>query len=294
MNMTTAMTKQAARMPIISRYLRCRYAMSSDSDRRACVTICTGARPRPTCPALILPPYAPAQARRGTPPDQLAWLTDDMLKPSTRTGGIAARLNQSPHSRGSVGTVAPTSSSRPSMSTGDSLNLKLFTAPTTSPSSIRYTPSRVSPVSSRTCGSTSRMYHRQVSSSARSVDAIISSSVGAGAPEVGTAKIRLSMAGVTGSPASAAECREECRAASEPSWIQAVELSASPLSKTEESEPDACAITNGGQRSPEASGSLYSVTGCVDSCSPTRVPPPALLNTVRPSAASLAPADQYR
>jgi hypothetical protein len=23
---------------------------------------------------------------------QLAWLTDDMLKPSTRTGGIAARL----------------------------------------------------------------------------------------------------------------------------------------------------------------------------------------------------------
>ena len=99
---------------------------------------------------------------------------------------------------------------------------------------------------------------------------------------------------MNGSPASAAECREECRAASVPSWIQAVELSASPLSKTEESRPDACAITNGGQRSPAASGSLDSVTGWVDNCSPTRVPPPALLNTVRPSAASLAPADQYR
>ena len=53
-------------------------------------------------------------------------------------------------------------------------------------------------------------------------------------------------------------------------------------------------MTNGAHRSPAASGSLDSVTGCVVSCSPTRVPPPALLNTVRPSAASLAPADQYR
>ena len=102
------------------------------------------------------------------------------------------------------------------------------------------------------------------------------------------------MAGVNGSPASAAEWREECRAASVPSWIQAVGFSVSPLSKTEESEPDACAITNGGQRSPAARGSLDSVTGWGDNCSPTRVPPPALLNTVRPSAASLAPADQYR
>ena len=25
-------------------------------------------------------------------PDQLAWLTDDMLKPSTRSGGMAARV----------------------------------------------------------------------------------------------------------------------------------------------------------------------------------------------------------
>src|SRR3984957_851662 len=136
------------------------------------------------------------------------------------------------------------------------------------------------------------MYHRQGTSSARPGDAIISSSVGA--PGAAVAKVRLSMAGVTGSPASAAECREECRAASVPSWIHAVGFSASPLSKTEESAPDACAMTNGGQRSPAASGSLDSVTGRGDNRSPTRVPPPALLNTVRPSAVSLAPADQYR
>src|ERR1700722_9513806 len=178
------------------------------------------------------------------------------------------------------------------MPTGDSLNLKLFTAPTTSPSSTRYTPSLVSPVSSRTCGSTSRMYHRQVSSSPRPVDAIISSSVGA--PGAEGAKLRLSMAGVNGSPASVAECREECRAASVPSWIQAVGFTVSPLSKTEESEPDACAMRNGAQRSPEARGTRDRVTDCGESGSPTRVPPPALLNTVRPSVASLAPADQYR
>ena len=53
-------------------------------------------------------------------------------------------------------------------------------------------------------------------------------------------------------------------------------------------------MTNGAQRRPAASGSLASVTGWVVSCSPTRVPPPGLLNTVRPSAASFAPADQYR
>ena len=42
------------------------------------------------------------------------------------------------------------------------------------------------------------------------------------APADEAAKVRLSMAGVTGSPAIAAECREECRAASEPSLIHAV------------------------------------------------------------------------
>ena len=44
-------------------------------------------------PILTLPRYAhapnPALPVRGI---QLAWLTEDMLKPSTRTGGIAARL----------------------------------------------------------------------------------------------------------------------------------------------------------------------------------------------------------
>src|SRR5579859_2609621 len=139
------------------------------------------------------------------------------------------------------------------------------------------------------------MYHRQVSRSARPVDAIISGRVGSGvAPSDEAAKVRLSIAGVTGSPASAAECREECRAASVPSLIHDVWCSARPLSNTEESDPDACAITNGAQPSPAARGSLDSVTGSVDSCSPTRVPPPALLNTVRPSAASFAPACQYR
>ena len=98
---------------------------------------------------------------------------------------------------------------------------------------------------------------------------------------------------MTGIPASAAECREEIRAASEPSRIHEVAPSGSPLSKTEESGPDACAITNGADRSPLARGSLDSVTGWEVSRSPILVPPPGLLNTVRPSAASFAPADQY-
>src|SRR6185369_5935964 len=136
-----------------------------------------------------------------------------------------------------------------------------------------------------------RMYHRQVSSSPRPVEAIICSSDGAPAAEV--AKLRLSMPGVTGTPAVAAECREEIRAASEPSRIQEVRPSGSPLSKTDESGPDACATTNGVLCRPAARGSLDSVTGWEDSCSPMRVPPPGLLNTVRPSAASFAPADQY-
>src|SRR6266404_4422421 len=135
------------------------------------------------------------------------------------------------------------------------------------------------------------MYHRQVSSNPRPVEAIICSSVGASATEV--AKVRLSMPGVTGTPATAAECREETRAASDPSRIHEVACRGRPLSNTEESGPDACAMTNGAQPSPGAPGSLASVTGCGQSRSPIRVPPPGLLNTVRPSAASFAPADQY-
>src|SRR5580704_654646 len=140
------------------------------------------------------------------------------------------------------------------------------------------------------------MYHRQVSSRPRPVEAIICSSVGASAPDVGAAvaQVRLSMAGLTGTPATAAECREETRAASDPSRIHEVAGSGRPLSNTEESGPDACAITNGAQASPDARGSLDSITGSGDSRSPIRVPPPARLNTVRPSAAPFAPADQYR
>src|SRR5512142_2952855 len=135
------------------------------------------------------------------------------------------------------------------------------------------------------------MYHRQVSSSPYRVEAIICSRDGAWGADV--AKVRLSMAGVTGTPAAAAEWREETRDVSEPSRTQSVRPSGRPLSNTEESAPDACAITNGAQPRPGARGSLDSVTGCSDSRSPILVPPPALLNTVRPSAASLAPADQY-
>ena len=66
--------------------------MSSDSDRRACVTMCTDGR-RPEWLILTLPRYAQAPNRvTPTRESQLAWLTEDMLKPSTRTGGMAARL----------------------------------------------------------------------------------------------------------------------------------------------------------------------------------------------------------
>ncbi len=153
-------------------------------------------------------------------------------------------------------------------------------------------PSLVSPVSSSVCGSTSRMYHRQVSSSPRLVSATISSSV-AELPG-GPSSTRLSMAGVTGSPDSPALCRVWISAASSPRWIQSVGARARPLSNTEESRCEACAITNGAQASPGRAGSLRSVSGSWASRSPTRVPPPGLLNTLRPSSASLAPADQYR
>lgn len=60
-----------------------------------------------------------------------------MLKSGTRIAGNAARVNQSLHSRGSVRSVRPTSVARPSRSTGDSLNRKLFATPVTSPPSTR-------------------------------------------------------------------------------------------------------------------------------------------------------------
>ena len=68
---------------------------------------------------------------------QLAWLTLDMLKSGTSSGGVAVRENSSPHSRENAGTVEPAAVKRASRSTGLSLTRKLFTAPVTSPVSTR-------------------------------------------------------------------------------------------------------------------------------------------------------------
>src|SRR5215213_10664248 len=56
---------------------------------------------------------------------QLAGLTLLMLKSGTRMGGMAARVNQSFHSRGRVRSVRPACTVRPSRSTGDSLKRKI-------------------------------------------------------------------------------------------------------------------------------------------------------------------------
>src|ERR1700729_2182607 len=134
------------------------------------------------------------------------------------------------------------------------------------------------------------MYHRQVSSSPRPVRAIMSSSE---APAPGASRIRLSIAGVAGSADSRAEWRVWVSAASTPSLIHSVGASGSPLSNTEDLRLEEGATTNGEHCRPGAPGAPRSVTGTLASRSPTRVPPPGLLNTVRPSSASLAPADQY-
>ncbi len=102
----------------------------------------------------------------------------------------------------------------------------------------------------------------------------------------------MSTAGVTGSPASPAEYRLECSADSVPNETHDAGPDGSPLSKTDESCPDACATTNGAHSRPGYAGSLNSETGRAANRSPTRVPPPCLLNTVRPSAAPRAPASQ--
>src|SRR5271165_2057101 len=134
------------------------------------------------------------------------------------------------------------------------------------------------------------MYHRQVSSSPRFVDAIIDSREAGDSADM----IRLSTAGVAGSPASAAECLLECSAFSVPAEIHDVSPAGSPLSNTDWSRPEECATTNGAHSSPGYPGSENRSTGSAASRSPTRVPPPGLEKTVRPSPASLAPADQYR
>ena len=83
-------------------------------------------------------------------------------------------------------------------------------------------------------------------------------------------------------------------AASVPASIHAVGPTGRPLSNTLLDADDAVAVTNGAHSMPGRSGSLVSETARVASGSPTRVPPPAAENTVRPSAASRPTADQYR
>src|SRR5215469_5917600 len=134
------------------------------------------------------------------------------------------------------------------------------------------------------------MYHKQVSSSPRLVRLTISVMDPAAS---GAVRTRLSIAGVTGSPDSRAVCRVWTRAPSLPAEIQSVRPVGRPLSNTDDSRDEACATTKGAHCRPASAGSLYSDNGRLASCSPTRVPPPALLKTVRPSRASLAPADQY-
>ena len=97
---------------------------------------------------------------------------------------------------------------------------------------------------------------------------------------------------MAGSPEASAVHLVCLSAASTPSRSQVTEGIARPLSNTEVSGPEVCAITKGAHRSAAASGSLRIVTGRLASRSPTRVPPPGLLNTVRPSRASFAPVDQ--
>src|SRR5579863_9830830 len=136
------------------------------------------------------------------------------------------------------------------------------------------------------------MYHRQVTSRPCRVPAIRSSSDPP--PSPAASKIRLPVPGVGGSPDSPAVHLVCDRALSTPLSIQLTGGMARPLSNTDASRVEVRAITNVAHRSPAAPGSLRSVTGRLDSRSPTRVPPPGRLNTVRPSSASLAPADQYR
>jgi hypothetical protein len=62
--------------------------------------------------------------------------------------------------------------------------------------------------------------------------------------------IRLSMAGVSGSPVKAAEWRVVSSEVSVPPEIHAVGARASPLSKTDRSGPDAVATTNGAHSRP--------------------------------------------
>src|SRR5688500_4779958 len=100
------------------------------------------------------------------------------------------------------------------------------------------------------------MYHRQVSSRPRSVDATMSSS-DALAPSTVSAK--LSTAGVIGRPVSRAVYRVVGSADSTPPEIHATGGVARPLSNTEPIGDDARAVTYGAHSRPGYAGSLLSV-----------------------------------
>ncbi len=132
-------------------------------------------------------------------------------------------------------------------------------------------------------GSTSRMYHRDVTSSPRSVRATRSETV----PVPPADSRRLSLNGACGSPVSPAVYRVVGSRRSTPSVIQSVLDSGRPLSKTDTAgvseSVEERATTNGRPSTPGAAGSLQRFSGSAASRSPTRVPPPARLKTVRPS-----------
>src|SRR5580704_17215085 len=112
------------------------------------------------------------------------------------------------------------------------------------------------------------MYHRQVSSSPRFVDAIIDSSEAPDSADM----IRLSTAGVAGSAVWAAECLLECSAFSVPAEIHDVSPAGSPLSNTDWTRSDVWATANGVHSSPGYPGSENRSTGSAASRFPTRVP----------------------
>ena len=82
----------------------------------------------------------------------------------------------------------------------------------------------------------------------------------------------MSIAGVTGCEVIAAEWRVWSSEVSSPSRIQSVRSSGSPLSKTDDSLPDAAATLNGSHWSPSYAGSLNRLTPGAVIVSPIRVP----------------------
>ena len=71
-----------------------------------------------------------------------------------------------------------------------------------------------------------------------------------------------------------------------PSRIQSTRPTSIPLSNTDSVSEDLAVATNGRHCNRSTEGSVYIVTGSCVSRSPTRVPPPAAENAVRPSCAA--------